>query len=223
MSEAQFLDLIEAGDLRSLRFALASQPKLANQSIEWFLNQKIESDPLHYVSDCVFNDWLNDERASQIASLLLEHGALIEGTLGRESPLIAATSLGAEKVASVLIAAGADIEAKALFGARALHWAASMGLASTVELLIKQGAELEAKCTEFSATPLFWAVIACGPQGPAKKQDPLNTAKLLIAAGAKVNTTNAYGESALDCSLQAGSNEMTELLRQHSVDQSYTE
>jgi len=78
--------LIEAGDLRGLRDALASNPDLANRSVEWFLNQKNESDPLHYVCDCVFHGWLDDVRAAEIAALLLEHGALIEGTEGRESP-----------------------------------------------------------------------------------------------------------------------------------------
>jgi len=47
--------LIETGDLQGLRGALASDPELANQSIAWFLNQKNESEPLHYVCDCVFN------------------------------------------------------------------------------------------------------------------------------------------------------------------------
>ena len=171
MSDERFRLLIEAGDLQGLKGSLASDPGLANRSVAWFLNQKNESDPLHYVCDCVFNDWLDDARASEIAALFLEHGALIEGTEGKESPLIAATSLGTETVAKLLIDSGANIEATAVFGARPLHWAASVGLPSIVELLIQRGAELEAKCTEFGATPLYWAVFGFGPHGPKKKRD----------------------------------------------------
>ena len=204
--------MIEAGDLQGLKNALVSDPDLANQSVEWYLNQKNESDPLHYVCDCVFNDGLDDARASEIAALLLENGALIEGTQGRESPLIAATSLGIETVAKLLIESGANLEATAVFGARPLHWAASVGLPSTVELLIHNGAELEAKCTEFGATPLYWAVFGFGPHGPGRKRDPVGAAKVLLDAGAGVDTTNNQGISALQCSQQADSNEMYELL-----------
>ena len=208
--------MIEAGDLQGLKSALASDPELANQSVAWFLNQKNESDPLHYVCDCVFNDWLDDARAPEIAALLIENGALIEGTAGRESPLIAATSLGVETVAKLLIDSGANPEATAVFGARPLHWAASVGLPSTVELLIQRGAELEAKCTEFGATPLYWAAFGFGPHGPNKKRDPVGAAKVLLDAGASVDTTNNQGISVLKCSQQADSNEMYELLIRYS-------
>jgi len=208
--------MIEAGDLQGLKGVLGKNPEFANQIVEWFLNQKNESEPLHYVCDCVFNDWLSDSRASGIASMLIENGALIEGAEGRESPLIAATSLGVETVAKLLIDSGANLEVTAVFGARPLHWAASLGLSSTVEHLIQQGAEIEAKCIEFGATPLFWAVFGFGPAGPNKKRDPIEAAKILLEAGASVETTNNQGVSALRCSQQADSNEMYELLSRHS-------
>ena len=216
MSDTRFRLLLEAGDVQGLKGALASNPELANQSVKWFLNQKNESDPLHYVCDCVFYDWLDDVRASGVAALLLEYGASIEGGEGRESPLIAATSLGVETVAKLLVESGANLEATAVFGARALHWAASMGLPSTVALLIQHGAEFEAKCTEFGATPLYWAAFGFGPHGPKKKRDPVGSAKVLIDAGASVDTTNYQGMSALTCSRQADSNAMYELLLRHS-------
>lgn len=216
MSTERFRQLIEAGDLQKLKRTLVCDLGLTNQSIEWFLNQKIESDPLHYVCDCVFNDWLDDARAFDIAALLLEYGALIEGTEGRECPLIAATSLGAEALAKLLIDSGANIEATEVFGARPLHWAASMGLPATVEQLIQHGADLEAKCTEFGATPLYWAAFGFGSYGPKKRRDPIGSAKVLIDAGASVDTTNNQGLSALECSQHADSNEMHELLLRYS-------
>ena len=216
MSDESFRLLIEAGDLQGLQSALTSNPKLANQSIEWFLNQKNESDPLHYVCDCVFNGWLVEPQAFDIAALLIENGSLIDGTQGRESPLIAATSLGAETIAKLLIDSGSNLEATSVFGARPLHWAASVGLPSTVEKLIQCGAELEAKCMEFEATPLYWAVVGFGPHGPNRKRDPLASAKVLLEAGAKVDTTNNEGVSTFKCSQQADSNEMYELLIRYS-------
>lgn len=216
MSDESFRLLIETGDLEGLRDALVSNPALANQRISWFLNQKNESDPLHYVCDCVFNGKLDDGQALRIAALLIEHGALIEGTEGKEPPLIAATSLGTEPVAKLLIESDANLEATAVFGAGPLHWAASVGLPSTVELLIQRGAKLEVKCAEFGATPLYWAVFSFGQQGPNKKRDPLGAAKVLLEAGASVDTANNQGISALKCSQQGDSDEMHQLLLQYS-------
>ncbi|MEO0616057.1 MAG: ankyrin repeat domain-containing protein [Pseudomonadota bacterium] len=218
MDDAQFRQLIESGDRNRLSDALAANPSLTNRPVKWALNQDNESDPLHYACDCVFNGWLDEARAYEVAALLLEHGALIEGTEGKESPLIAATSLGVETVARLFVDAGADLESTSIFGARALHWAASVGLPATAQLLVDRGAELEAKCTEFGATPLYWAVAAFGPHGPAKKRDPLGAAKVLIQAGASADTTNKLGVSALECSRDAASSDMTELLTQYVDD-----
>ncbi len=212
MDNETFRGLIEAGDLQGLKQALVAEPELANRSVVWFLNQTNESDPLHYVCDCVFNGFIDDTRACELAALLLEHGALIEGTQGRESPLIAAASLGAEAVAKHLIDAGADLEARAVFGAGPLHWAAGMGLPATVELLIQRGAELEARSTEFNATPLFWAVFGASPHGPQNTRDPLGAAKVLIDAGANIDTRNKEGMSAIECSQLADSSAMHQLL-----------
>ena len=216
MNNDKFRQLIEAADLTALKVELASKPEWANQSISWYLNQSNQSDPLHYVCACVFNDWLVEAQATEVANLLIQHGALIEGTRGRESPLIGATSLGVETVAKLLIDAGAKLESTSVFGGRALHWAASVGLPSTVELLIQQGAEIEAKCTEFASTPLFWAVFGFGPNGPNKKRDPLGAAHMLLEAGAEVHTTNKEGVSALECAQMAASNEMYELLLRYT-------
>ena len=216
MNNEKFRLMIEAGDLQGLKDVLAINSKLVNQSVAWHLNQNNESDPLHYVCDCVFNDWLEENRAYEIAELFINTGALLEGSEGKESPLIAATSLGLESVAKLLVDSGADIEATAVFGARPLHWAASMGLVSTVELLIAKGAEIEVKCTEFGATPLYWAIVGFGGHGPHKTRDPLGTAKVLLDNGANLNTSNNQGRSALKCSQEAESNEMYDLLIKYS-------
>jgi len=171
---------------------------------------------LHYVCDSVVNVGLAEDRAAKVAALLLEFGAEIEGSPGRESPLIAATSLGVAGVAQLLVEAGADIEATALFGARPLHWAAYLGLPTTVETLLDRGAAIEAKCTEFGATPLFWSAHAFRTQRPEKYQALIAAAKVLIAAGARVDPTNKDGMTAAQCARRAKSPDLYELLRQHS-------
>lgn len=216
MNGDRFRTSIEAGDVPAVRAALEAEPALANRTISWYLNQQNESDPLHYVSDCVFNEYVSDERAAEVAALLIGHGARVEGTAGRESPLVAAVSLGAEAVARVLIEAGADLEATSVFGARALHWAAAMGLPSTVERLLERGAEIDARCEDFGATPLYWAAFGAGPDGPNKRKDPVAAAKVLIAAGATVDTANREGVTALECAQRATSGQMYDLLKQHT-------
>lgn len=215
MNPDEFRQLIERGDVDGIRGALEAEPGLANRSILWFLNQQNESDPLHYVSDCYGNGRLTNGREGEIAEALLAAGAAIEGTGGRESPLIAAASLGAESVARVLVAAGAALEPTSIFGARALHWAAWIGTPSTVELLLAHGAAIEAKCSEFAATPLFWAVHGYGPDGPQPKRGQVEAARLLIEAGASIETVNKQGVSALALAQRCEGRDMGELLRRY--------
>ena len=214
MSNAEFRRLIEHGDVEGARRALERNPSLANETIRWHLNQDNESDPLHYVSDCVGQGWLTNGNEGEIAKLLLAHGAAIDGNDGRESPLIAAASLGAEKVATVLIDAGANLEATSIYDARALHWAAWVGMSKTVEQLISRGAALEEKDSEFGATPLFWAVHGYGPAGPEKK-DQVGAARILLAAGANARTSNKQGRFALELAEACAKRDMYELLKQY--------
>jgi ankyrin repeat protein len=212
MTDDDFRRLLETGDAENLRAALGVEPARANATIRWYLNQWNESDPLHFVSDCIGNGWLTNGREGEIAALLIENGATIDGSAGRESPLIAAASLGAGKVAQVLNDAGADPERTALFGARALHWAAWTGEAGIVRQLLARKVEIEPRCTEFGATPLFWAVHGYGPQGPREKKDQVDAARQLIAAGAAIGTTNKEGTSAREMARTAARSDMSELL-----------
>jgi len=147
--------------------------------------------------------------------VLLAYGAAIDGTENRESPLIASASLGAEKVSTVLVEAGAALESTSVFGSRALHWAAWIGTPSTVELLVAHNVNIEARCSEFGATPLFWAVHGHGPNGPKQKRDQVGAARMLIQANAIVDTANKHGVSALELSKRSGNRDMYELLRQY--------
>lgn len=212
MNSDEFSNLIKRGDVEGLRRALEVAAGLANRPIRWYLNQQNESDPLHYVSDCVGNGWLTTGKEGELAELLIAYGAMINGGGSRETPLIGSASIGAESVSKVLVEAGAELETTSIFGARALHWAAWMGAASTVDLLLARGAEMEATCSEFGATPLFWAVHGYGPDGPKPKKDQVGAARILINAGAHVQTANKQGLSALQLSKCCDSRDMYELL-----------
>ena len=192
MSNDKFRTLIEQGDVEGVQRELERDPSLANQTIRWHLNRDNESDPLHYVSDCFCHGWLTNGREGELAKLLLAHGAAINGSSGRESPLIGSASQGAEKVSTVLIEAGAELEAAAVYQARALHWAAWVGSSLTVQQLVSRGVALEVKDSEFSATPLFWAVHGYGPNGPEKK-DQVGAARILLAAGATARRSTRKG------------------------------
>ena len=215
MADEGFRRAIEQGAVQAVRSALEADPALANRTIRWHLNQDNESDPLHYVSDCVGHGWLTNGKEAEIAALLLSHGAQINGTQGRESPLIASISLGAESVSRLLIEAGAELEATSIYGSRALHWAAWMGAPGTVELLIARGAQIEPKDSEFEATPLFWAVHGYGPHGPSPKKDQVRAAQILIDAGADPRTVNKQGMSALELAKICERNDMFELLQRY--------
>ena len=212
--EPEFRLLLERGDAEGVRRALASDPGLANRPIRWFLNQENQTDPLHYVSDCVANGWLTNGTEGDLSALLLAHGAAVNGSDGRETPLLGSASLGVERVSKVLVEAGAELEATSAFGARALHWAAWVGTPATVDLLVAHGADIEAKCSEFAATPLFWAVHGYGPKGPKLKKDQVGAARVLIEAGARVETINKHGLSALELSRLCERADMYEALDQ---------
>jgi ankyrin repeat protein len=215
MTDDGFRRAIEQGDVQAVKNALEADPGLANRTIRWHLNQDNESDPLHYVSDCVGHGWLTNGKEAEIAALLLAHGAQINGTHGSESPLIAAISLGAESVSRLLIEVGAELEATSIFGSRALHWAAWMGVPDTVQMLLARGAQIEPKDSEFGATPLFWAVHGYGPHGPKTKKDQVRAAQILIEAGADARTVNKQGVSALELAKTCASKDMLELLQRY--------
>jgi ankyrin repeat protein len=209
----QFKAALTRGDTVAVRAALAKDAGLANATIRWHLNQDNESDPLHYVCDCVAHGWLDNGAEGELAEQLLASGALIDGSKGRESPLIAAASMSVARVAKVLIRAGANLEVVALFGARALHWASWVGAAGIVDALLSGGAEVEVRCTEFGATPLFWAVHGYGPRGPKEKREQVEAARLLLAAGATVATANREGLTALALARQGKTRDMAALLQ----------
>jgi ankyrin repeat protein len=98
---------------------------------------------------------------------------------------------GSKEVAELLIAKGADVNAKGAYGWTPLHMAASSDRIKVAQTLIAKGADINAwgedqfgPCNTICTTPLFWARST-------------EMAKLLIAKGADVNAKNKHGRTPL--------------------------
>ena len=80
-------------------------------------------------------------------------GTDVDAKTRGETPLLWAARFGQSQVAELLIAEGADVNAKNVVGQTPLHWAAMAGHKEIIELLIAVGAEVNAK-TKRGETPL---------------------------------------------------------------------
>ena len=94
------------------------------------------------------------------------------------TPLHIAASRGHKEVAELLIAKGADVNAKDYRGNTPLHATASVGRREVAELLIANSANVNAKNKE-GITPLDWATH------PDNPNDTAETAELLRKHGGK--------------------------------------
>ena len=204
---------IEKGDNTELDRLLTLNPALANTKIQWDSNTEVKSDPLHYISDCIFYSVLTNGTEAKLARTLIKHGAKINGNEDSETPLIGAASLGAASVAKVLIDAGADIHATSVHGSTVLHWSCCVGLPDITEELIQQGAEIEKRCSGFESTPLFWALHAIGNDADQDHTGKIAAIKILIANGADKKTENNEGYSAIQLAKDTGNPVIVELLQ----------
>jgi len=80
-------------------------------------------------------------------------GTDVDAKTRGETPLLWAARFGQSQVAELLIAEGADVNAKNVVGQTPLHWAAMAGHKEIIELLIAAGADVNAK-TKRGDTPL---------------------------------------------------------------------
>lgn len=125
-------------------------------------------------------------RANDIAVVqsVIESGADVNEPDLWGTPLDIAVSKGSDKIAQILIDAGADVEGATLPGVggeHPLHLAATRGSGvSTARLLISRGAQLDAR-DGAGRTPLITAVLA----------DNVEVADALLAAGADIEAVDS--------------------------------
>lgn len=153
------------------------------------------------------------------------------------TPLLAAASKGYKEAAELLLAKGADVNAKDEDGVTPLYKAALMGHKDMAELLLAHGANVNLK-DENGVTPLYKAaeeghkdvaellldkgadVNAMSKNGgtplyEAAESGSKEVVELLLARGADVNAKNGSGETPLHAAAENGHKDVAELLRQH--------
>jgi ankyrin repeat protein len=208
-------ELIINKDYKGIDQALGNNPDLANEGIPYDNVNTEKAHPLHRLCDRVFSGIITDEEGVEMAKLFLKHGANINGNElveKKDTPLVAASSLHADKLAMLYIDNGADIHHGGCHGGTALHWAAWTGRSELVKILVKKGAEINRRCIDFKSTPLFWAVHGLKNDGYDNMSDCVESVKTLLNAGADKTIPNFEGYIAVQL-LNEQDLELKELLK----------
>jgi ankyrin repeat protein len=145
---------------------------------------------------------------SGVAMLLLEHGAEPNVGAGEHRPLAVAALAGDKALAEALIRHGAQVNPPSENRVESpLHAAIAELHGDVAELLIDNGADANAQ-TDRKRTPLHFAVFYLS--------DP-RLVELLIRHGADVNAKDELGRSPLVFAVEAGKQDLVDLLRRHGA------
>lgn len=188
--------LIDNRDYDRLRSMLSKSPELANEGIPYDESNPAKAHPLHRICDGVSDKRYSDDEAVELAKILLEFGADINGgelVEKKDTPLIAASSLYADKVGLLYIDRGAHIFHAGCHGGTAIHWAAWCGRDVLVKRLIAVGAEINKLCVDFKSTPLFWAIHGYKFGGDQNRHHQIECARMILEAGGDRSIPNFEG------------------------------
>ena len=182
--------------------------------------------------------WLAGQNGSAaLAERLLAAGAnpnvaLVSG----ETPLMAAARSGNVRLAELLVAAGADVNAKEKRqGQTALMWAASQRHASVARLLAASGADVRARTKEWMEYVQFAGGATLGVLGGdielpqhrnggytpllfAARSGGVETARVLLAAGAGIDEPTGSGTTPLVVAAHSGFGELGAFLLDRGAD-----
>jgi ankyrin repeat protein len=146
-----------------------------------------------------------------------------------ETPLMVASRAGNAGIAEELLARGADPDVRAARGQTALMWAVAQRHPDVVKVLLAHRADIHARSEAWSE------VMAVSPHGYldynraiphgsdtallfAARVGDLESAKLLVAAGANVNDMDAWGVSATVLAAHSGFTELVEFFLDKGAD-----
>jgi ankyrin repeat protein len=161
---------------------------------------------------------------------LLEAGANPNAALlAGETPLMVSARSGYPEVVQQLAAKGANVNARAARGQTALMWAVSQKHPEVVKVLLAHGADIQARSaswTDVEAVPPHGLLEynRAIPHGAdtallfAARSGDLDSAKLLVAAGANVNDQDAWGVSAITLAAHSDFRELVQFLLEKGAD-----
>ena len=166
-----------------------------------------------------------------IVERLLDAGANPNVMMTGESALMTAARTGSVSVVRALVVKGADVNAREPNRLQtALMWAASQRHSDIVRLLIEAGADIHARSRSYPIRVNYGGQSNSGgdPNNPitlgdtmrggstallfAARSGDVESARLLLAAGANVNDELPDGMSALTLAARSGRTEMAKLL-----------
>ena len=175
--------------------------------------------------------WAASQNGStRMVRRLLEAGANPNlSLLAGETPVMVAARSGFPQLVELLLAKGAGPNAHGTRGQTALMWAVSEKHPDVTKVLLAHGADIRAK------SDVYNEVMAVPPHGylPYNRAIPhggetalmfaarvgdLESAKLLVAAGADVNDTDAWGVSATTLAAHSGFDDLVEFLLDRGAD-----
>jgi ankyrin repeat protein len=169
-----------------------------------------DSDPIGDAGYHALVSMVRDSLITRMIDLLVAHGAEVnEKDEAGATPLHYAAADGLRGTVELLLAKGAEVDAKTLqdcwrgtfqmpdsfrAGTTALHAAAAGGDVNTVQVLLAHGAQVDAR-DEADCTPLHYATCWANTR----------VIELLIAKGADVNAQDREGVAPLTIALEDGS------------------
>ena len=212
---AELKSLISNNDRVGLRSLLSKHPHLVNEGIPYDETNPAKAHPLHRICDGVCANLYTDDEAVEIAKIFLEFGADVNGgelIEKKDTPLIAAASLGADKVGLLYIERGANIHHAGCHGGTALHWASWCGRNILVKRLLESGAAINKLCIDFKSTPLFWAIHGYKFGQEQNRHQQVECARMLLNAGGDRSIPNFEGYKPFQL-LDESDTELRELLQ----------
>ncbi len=145
--------------------------------------------------------------------------------LSGETMLMTAARTGSPAVVEQLLAKGTNVNASAVRGQTALMWAVAQHHPAVVEVLLKHGANVHARSDTWSQLwqtdpeqdvhPDYQVTIQLGGNTAllfAAREGELESAKLLVAAGANVNDAAPYGVTATILAAHSGNADLVKFL-----------
>ena len=146
-----------------------------------------------------------------------------------ETPLLAASRSGNADVITQLIDKGANVNARGARGQTPLMWAVAEQHPDAVKVLLSRGADIHARSEVLSqmmaapphGKPEYNRMIPSGGETAllfAARAGDLESARLLLAAGANVNDADAWGVSAMVLAAHSGFTEMVAFLLDKGAD-----